>query len=97
MMLNLIFNLASVGQCLRNTAAADRQHHVKKSAFRPAVFMYHSHWYHTMKKITNLTLIVAAVFSEVSKLEETYKDCITCKRNVLWGHLLHNGVFGSKL
>lgn len=30
MMLNLIFNLASVGQCLRDTAAADRQHHVKK-------------------------------------------------------------------
>lgn len=73
MMLNLIFNLASVGQCLRDTAAADRQHHVKKSAFRPAVFMYHSHWYHTMKKITNMTLIVAAVFSEVSKLDATYK------------------------
>lgn len=53
--------------------AADRHHHVKKSAFRPAVFMYHSHWYHTMEKITNLTLIVAAVFSEVSKLEATYK------------------------
>jgi len=26
-----------------------------------------------MEKITNMTLIVAAVFSEVSKLEATYK------------------------